>query len=110
MGTWANAKRSEINKTFEAASGDMRGDVEPVFISRRADGQDVITGEKTMDGAVMTVAYQIVDGTLDDDDVAHIFAIAYLEVLTDGYYDEKVTTIAMRNSATEATRTFANDG
>ena len=108
MGTWATAKRSEIDAAFEAASGDMRGDVEPVFLVHRDGGEDAVTGEKTIDRTTMNVDYQILDPALDDDDVARIFAVAYLDVFTDNYYRDKVATIALRNRATGAARTFPN--
>jgi hypothetical protein len=107
MGTWATATRAAIVKTFEAASGDMRGEVEPIFISLRAGGADVLTGDKTIDGTAMHITYTIVDSSLDDHDLVRIFAVAYLDEFTCHYDRGDVATITMRNAASGAERSFS---
>jgi hypothetical protein len=109
MGTWATAKRAAIVSKFESASGDMRGDVEPVFVMLRRSGADVLKGDKTVDGSTLRVAYTIVDDSLglDDADVARIFAVAYLDELVQHYYQSRTKTIELRNTATGATQSFS---
>ena len=90
MGQLANAKRSAIKSAFEAASGDVKGDVEPVFISARATKKDVLRAEVKPIGDTLDVRYWILDDELDDADVARVVHIAYLDVLTSHYWKNKV--------------------
>jgi len=90
MGTWATAKRSLIESTFEAGSGDMQGETEPVFIWRR-DGSPkdaIITATIARGAGKLNFSYSAQG--LDGDDVERIFHIAYLDVLT-GHHDQKAT-------------------
>lgn len=103
MGEWATAKRAAIVKTFEAGSGDMRGDVEPVFIERRADRSDAITAELTRTGDTMRIAYR---SQLDADDVARVFVIAYLDALTGHHYQRQTRHLVFVDTATGAERTM----
>ena len=111
MGELANAKRNAVRQTFEASSGDMKGDAEPIFIERRQDRKDAITGEVRSSGDTLEFRYTVVDPALDDDDVARIFHIAYLDVLTQHHWynktGPKVSRVQLRliNTATGATRT-----
>jgi hypothetical protein len=86
MGTIASAKRSVIDRAFEASSGDMRGNIEPVFISGRPDGKDVATCEVRANGAILEVGFRLLGASLDDADFARVFAIAYLDVFTSHYW------------------------
>ncbi|MCX5748612.1 MAG: hypothetical protein NT062_39695 [Proteobacteria bacterium] len=104
MGKWAKAKRDTIVREFEAASGDMRGEIEPTFITARTTGEDVLAGEITRDGSTMRVAYR---SELDADDVAHVFAVAYLDELTMHHDRGKIATIVLVDQASGAERTIA---
>ena len=90
MGKYATAKRKVIIDTFEAASGDMRDKVEPIFISLRSNGNDVLTGDLTTTGELMRVEYKLVGNTLDDDDVLKVFHIAYLDRLTSSFWQAEM--------------------
>jgi hypothetical protein len=109
MGAFAGAKRNVVNQTFEASSGDMKGDAEPVFIERRDTRKDVLTGEVRREGDTIEFRYAVQDPTLDDADVARIFHIAYLDVLTRHHWynttGPKVSRTHLRlvNSTTGAT-------
>ncbi len=89
MGAFATAKRNVVSQTFEASSGDMKGDVEPIFIEHRKERKDVLTGELRQDQGTLELRYTIVDPALDDADVARIFHIAYLDVLTGHHWYNK---------------------
>ena len=100
MGTWATAKRSSISDTFEAGSGDMQGETEPVFIWRRdlSPKDAVIRATITRGSGKLHLAYTAPG--LDGDDVERIFHIAYLDVLT-GHHDQKATrSIVLLDEAT----------
>ena len=60
----------------------MRGDIEPTIIEDRKTQKDVATAELRFERETIDVRYPVVDPALDDADVARIFHIAYLEVLT----------------------------
>lgn len=111
MGAFAAAKRNVVNQAFEASSGDMRGDVEPIFIEHRKERKDALTGEVRQEQGVLELRYTIVDPALDDADVARIFHIAYLDVLTRHHwynkYGPKYSRVQLRliNAATGATAT-----
>jgi hypothetical protein len=101
MGEWANAKRHVIIKTFEAGSGDMQGDVEPIAIWRR-DGSasdPVLRLEKTIDGTTMRVRYTVLHGPLDAEDVERLFVMTYLDELTIHYYRGKVERVMFVDEA-----------
>jgi len=101
MGEWANAKRHVIIKTFEAGSGDMQGDVEPIKIWRR-DGEPadpVLELKKTLDGTTMRVHYAVKQGPLDAEDVERLFVMTYLDELTIHYYRGKVERIVFVDEA-----------
>ncbi len=89
MGAFAAAKRNVIRETFEASSGDMKGDVEPIFIERRKDRQNVVTGELRQDQGTLELRYTVLDPSLDPDDVARVFHIAYLDGLTGHHWYNK---------------------
>jgi len=89
MGDFASAKRHTIKQAFDAGSGDMRGDVEPVVICSRRSGNDVATCEVTEAGDTLKVSYRLLDPSLDDEDFARIFHIAYLDVFTSHHFYNK---------------------
>ncbi len=103
MGNFKNEKRRIILEQFEAMSGDMIGEIEPVFIERKSTKTDAITAEQTFADRVMTFRYKILDATLDDEDVPRIFHIAYLDHFTMNYYQEKVKTVRYVNADTSVT-------
>lgn len=74
---------------FEAASGDMEGDVEPAFVSRRANGEDVLRLWLVRDGRTLLCRYEILDTDLSDQDARGLFVACYLKALTgDAYADD----------------------
>jgi len=89
MGAFAFAKRHAIKQAFDAGSGDMQGNVEPVVICSRRSGNDVATCEVLEAGDTLDVTYRLLDTALDDEDFARIFHIAYLDVLTSHYFYNK---------------------
>lgn len=86
MNKFVGAKRAEIKAAFEAGSGDMQGDVEPVFIEALASKTDAVKGELREQGNTLEFRYEIVDSGLNDEEVMRIFHIAYLDVLTMHYW------------------------
>ena len=111
MGAFADAKRNVINQTFEASGGDKKGDAEPIFIEHRKERKDVVTGELRQDQDTLELRFAIVDPSLDDADVARIFHIAYLDVLTMHHWyntnQSKFSRVQLRliNTKTGATST-----
>lgn len=97
MGMFETASRMEIDRTVEAASGDMVGEVEPVFLTRRADARDLVKMNKTMVGEVMRVTYRILEPSIDDADVARLFLVAYLDVFAGNYYRSKASKLVLEN-------------
>jgi len=89
MGDIASAKRHTIKQAFDAGSGDVRGDVEPVVICSRRSGNDVASCEVSEAGDTLEVTYRLLDPGLDDEDFARIFHIAYLDVFTSHYFYKK---------------------
>ena len=96
MGNFASAARYVIDETFEAGSGDVRDDVEPIFIWSRRDRVDVLRGELREDHHTLELRYTILDSSLEDADVLRLFHIAYLDVLTNHHWFNKVHFYASR--------------
>jgi hypothetical protein len=72
-----------IEAEFEAASGDVDdAGEEPVYIARRATGQDVIIVRLRSVGRELRGTYTILDPSLNRDDVVVLFAQTYLGTLT----------------------------
>lgn len=100
MGNHQSASRSEIVSGFEAASGDMDGDEEPIFIFTRSDETDVLTGRVLQSERTMILRYHIL-GVMDDADAIRLFEIAYLDRFTDHYYQSRCDTIRYLNADSE---------
>jgi len=86
-------RRILLAEDFEAASGDMDGEVEPTFLARRSTGEDVVRAWLTQRDRLLQCEYEIVDQTLTDADVRWLFAVCYLKVLTNDYLAGDVDTI-----------------
>jgi hypothetical protein len=89
-----------VNAIFEAASGDVIDDVEPVFISKRATGEDVVRFDVTVDDRTLTAeAHPIHD--VDIEELMILFCETYLRTLTDDYYADKIDRVILAVGETE---------
>jgi hypothetical protein len=89
---------------FEAASGDMRGDVEPVFISRRATGGDVVRFAVVKDGRTLRCGYDVLDEMLSEHDARWLFIASYLKTLTGDHYADQVDIVSFHPLARPSDR------
>lgn len=96
-----------IDRDYEAASGDLLpGDVEPIYISRRATGEDVIVLHGHVEARVLVcrVHQSAPEFTLDD--IVGLFVRTYLGTLTGGSLRGDFDRVEVRGGPLGATAVF----
>ena len=96
-----------LHAMFEAAAGDRAGDVEPVFISLRDTGADIVLVNVRVADRAMTATYDVLDPKLDHDDVTVLFCETYLRRLMGDALRADVDTITLRARDCEPQAAFA---
>lgn len=93
---------------YEGAAGDVDDDDRgPIFISRRSTGADVIRAVAGVRARVLEVtALEVLDPSLDQDDVVALFTLVYLFHFTDDYYREEADRITLAWADGSRTLTF----
>jgi hypothetical protein len=80
-----------IDRDYEAASGDvLDGDIEPVFVMRRATGSDVLKLHLVQRDRLLSCELLEAEHGFGLDDVVALFVRTYLGTLTDDYYRGRV--------------------
>lgn len=88
-----------IDRDWEAASGDgLDNGAEPVFISRRETGRDVITIHLRHEGRILTGTIVAIEEELSLDDIVALFARTYLGTLTMDFYRGQVDEVVLIDS------------
>jgi hypothetical protein len=88
-----------IDRDYEAASGDVLDDgSEPVFISQRATGQDVLMIRLRIEERVMTGSITEAAEGLELDDMVALFVRTYLGTLTGDLYRGRIDEVALQAS------------
>lgn len=86
-----------IDRDHEAASGDLLDDgAEPVFVSQRATGEDVLVLHARMEGRRLVCDVRHVAEGLELDDVVALFVRTYLGTLTGGSLRKDVDEVVLR--------------
>jgi hypothetical protein len=88
-GRWLDAD------AFEAAAGDVQGDVTPAVIIRRATRKVALRFKVTVRDRVLHAPYEINDPELTPDDAWRLFVIAFLRRYANGTFAADVDTVSL---------------
>ncbi len=93
---------------YEGAAGDVDDDDRgPIFIERRSTGKTVIRGIMGERDRVLEVtALEVLDPSLDQDDVVALFTLVYLFDFVDDYYRDSVDRVSLAWADRSLTVTF----
>ena len=93
---------------YEGAAGDVdEHDRGPIFIERRSTGQTVIRGIMGERDDVLEVTdLEVLDPSLEQDDVVALLTLVYLFDFVDDYYRDRVDRVSLAWADGSRTVTF----
>lgn len=97
-----------MDRDYEAASGDLLDDgAEPIFITRRSAGEDVVVLHARLESRVLFCDIVAFEAGLSFDDIVAMFVRTYLGTLTCGSLRADVERVEIRGGPQGSTAMFS---